>query len=79
MDPLPRNKAALIAARLRAGVTQEELAAVLGTTQERVSTYERNRKALPFSTGIKSDRLRYLAALAIASAVLPIEAVPTEG
>lgn len=54
-------------ARKRAGVTQRELADVLGCDPSRVSQFETEGRLLPFRKGADE----YLDALAIASAVIP--------
>lgn len=75
MKPV-KGQPELMMARKQSGVTQQELATVLGTSAAVVSDYERGeRPTLTHGRG----PTEYLDGLAIASAALPLGGVPTEG
>jgi len=42
-----RNGRMLLGARLRAGLTQKELAKAIGVPQSHISEYERNKRSIP--------------------------------
>ena len=75
MKPV-KGQPELMMQRKQSGVTQAELADVLGCIPAVISNYERGERAtLTHGRG----PAEYLEALAIASAMLPLGGVPTEG